>query len=141
MARDRLRIVLRLREMEVDDARTELVRRETRVHAAAVAAHEAEAAIQSEMTAAARLSADDAAVEAFGAWLPSGRRAVLEAQAVLSRAQGESAQARARLNVARAAAEAVKTLIADRDAEASREVLRREQIDLDEAGARAGPKR
>jgi flagellar FliJ protein len=136
MTRDPLLTVLRLRRMEVDAARAELVLRETRAHEAAIMAHEAEATIQAEMQAATRLTADDAAVEAFGAWLPKGREAVARAEALLLRAQAEAAQARARLNLARAAAEAVEKLLEKKAAAAEKEALRRQQIVLDELGQR-----
>lgn len=139
MAGDSLRTVLRLRTMEVDASRAELAAREARAHEATLALHEAETAIQCEMAAASRVNADDGVVEAFIAWLPTGRAAVTRAKALLSRAQEEAAQARAMLNLARAAAEAVEKLIEKRDEERAAEALRKQQLVLDEAGLRPRP--
>jgi flagellar export protein FliJ len=140
MAKDKLHTVLRLRRQEVDACRAELVLRETRAHAAAIALHEAEETIQAEMAAATRLSADDAAVEAFGAWLPKGRNAVARADTTLARAQDEAVQARAHLNLARASAEAVEKLLEKKAEAASQEALRKQQHVLDEIGQRPRPR-
>jgi flagellar biosynthesis chaperone FliJ len=136
MSRDPLKTVLRLCRMEVDASRAELVEREARAHEASQVLHEAEAAIQFEMATASRLSGDDSVVEAFIAWLPTGRSDVTRAKALLSRAQEESAQARARLNLGRAAVEAVEKLLEKRTEEEAKEALRRQQLVLDEAGQR-----
>jgi flagellar export protein FliJ len=140
MARDPLQTVLRLRRMDLDSCRAELVHKDTRAHEAAIVVQAAEARIQAEMAAASRLSASDAAVEAFGAWLPKGREAVAHAIAVLERAQQDAAQARALLNLARAAAEAVERMLEQKAVDATREELRVQQVSLDEVGLRQRPK-
>ena len=122
--------------MDVDAAREALAVCQNRVHAASAAQQRAEAVIVAEMTAASSLSGDDLNVEAFAAWLPVGRRAVEDAQAVLERAQQEMAQAFARLNLARVAAEAVEKLIEKQAEATAKEALRIEQIQLDEIGQR-----
>lgn len=141
MARDPLQTVLQLRRNDVDAARAALMECESQAQSASQAEKEALATIQSEMQAAAALSADDAVVEAFGAWLPLGRAAVSRASATLARAEDDATQARAVLNLARAAAEAVEKLIEKRDEEVAREALRREQIVLDEVSQRQTPRR
>lgn len=140
MARDSLKTVLQLRQMDVDAARAELVQLESQAHDARMRERAALLAIQTEMTAAARLHADDATVEAFGAWLPTGRAAVTRAQAQLSRFEQDAAQARAALNLARAGAEAVEKLIEERGKQAAEQQMRRQQNVLDEAAARARPR-
>ena len=140
MARDSLKTVLQLRQMDVDAARTELMRLESLAHDARMTERAATLAIQTEMNAAARLHADDATVEAFGAWLPTGRAAVTRAQAQLGRFEQDAAQARAALNLTRAAAEAVEKLIAERVVLASEHEMRRQQAVLDEAAARTRPR-
>jgi hypothetical protein len=139
MARDALKTVHRLRQMEMDAARAELQRLEAAVDEARMRERAATIAIQTEMNAAARLSADDATVEAFGAWLPTGRAAVIRAQAQLVRLEQETAQGRAILNLARAGAEAVEKMMAERALLAREAIDRKQQATLDEAAARGRP--
>ncbi len=141
MARSPLQTLLRLRHTEVDAARAELMACEMRVQNAALAEQAARAAIVSEMAVASTLTSTDAAVEAFGAWLPIGRAAVTRAEATLSRSEDEAVQSRACLNLARAAAEAVEKLLEKQAEEAAKEALRREQVILDEAGQRPRQRR
>ena len=136
MPRDALKTVHRLREMEVDGARSALLRLEALAHEARMAERAATITIQTEMNAAARLGADDATVEAFGAWLPTGRAAVIRAQAQLARLEQDTAQARAILNLARSGAEAVEKLMAEREMLATEAAARRQQAALDEAALR-----
>jgi flagellar biosynthesis chaperone FliJ len=140
MARDSLKTVMQLRQIDVDGARAELMRLESLAHDARMKERAAVLAIQTEMNAAARLHADDATVEAFGAWLPTGRAAVTRARAQLGRFEQDAAQARATLNLARAGAEAVEKLMAEREKLASEHEMRRQQALLDEAAARARPR-
>lgn len=141
MERNSLKAVLQLRQMEVDAARLELIRIESLAHGARMIERAAVLAIQTEMNAAARLHADDATVEAFGAWLPTGRAAVVRAQAQLGRCEQDAARARASLNLTRAGAEAVEKLIAERELLASGIQMRRQQAMLDEVAGRARPRR
>jgi flagellar FliJ protein len=140
MARDPLKIVFGLRKIEVDRARAELQHLQAVVQEARMTERAATIAIQTEMKAAARLSADDATVEAFGAWLPTGRAAVIRAQAQLARLEQEAAQARAVLNVARAGAEAVEKLMEEHALLATEVAARKQQAILDEAASRSRPK-
>ena len=137
MPRDPLKTVHRLRQMEVDGARAELQRLGALVHQARMTERAATIAIQTEMNAAARLCADDATVEAFGAWLPTGRAAVIRAQAQLGRVEQDTAQARAILNLARAGAEAVEKLMAEREVLAIEAAGRKQQAALDDAASRS----
>lgn len=140
MARDALKTVQRLRQIELDNARTDLQRLQAAADEARMRERAATIAIQTEMNAAARLSADDATVEAFGAWLPTGRAAVIRAQAQLARLEQDISQARAILNLARAGAEAVEKMIAERALLATELGHRKQQAALDEAAARGRPK-
>jgi hypothetical protein len=141
MARDPLRTVLRLRQMAVDSARTELVARQENLSLASRMARDAEAAIAREMAAASVLDAGDGTVEAFAAWLPRGRAQVAQALAQEDRAQAEASQAHARLSAARTALEVVLSLLAQRTAEHRAEAARRLQSELDEVGRRRRPSR
>lgn len=136
MRRDALKTVHRLREIEVDGARAALLRLEALAHEARMTERAATITIQTEMNAAARLGADDATVEAFGAWLPTGRAAVIRAQTQLARLEQDTAQARAVLNLARSGAEAVAKLMAERAILATEAAGRLLQADLDEAASR-----
>jgi flagellar export protein FliJ len=136
MPTDSLQTLLQLRRMDVDAARLALIERETALQTAVKAEHQAEAAIISEMKAATELRTDDATVEAFGTWLPYGRRMVACAKAKAEDAQGHVIQARAVLNIARAAAEAVDKLIEVKATKASADMARREQNRLDELSQR-----
>lgn len=131
-----LATLVKLRQRELDDAREQLAACIAKERDAMARVQDAEATIRHEQTCAASLDASDAAVEAFAAWLPTGRALLAAAE----RGRGETAsatiQARARLTAARAAAEAAAEI---RDAamvvvRAERD--RRLQSDLDEAGRR-----
>ena len=136
MSRDPLDTLARLRRSVRDDA--------TRALAACLAAEEqagavlrgAEAAIIREQEAAAVLTADDAAVEAFAAWLPQGRQAVMQARTAHAHAVAATVQARAVLGVARTSAEALDRLLADRAAAAAAVAAKRAQAAIDEAAGR-----
>jgi hypothetical protein len=127
MRRDPLAVLLRLRGVE-----TLLARRRLAEDLAAGAAAETKAE-------AARVALGEEARSAGGAdhaaWLPRGLaerdRAVEETRRAGARAV-ESATA---LGTARAAERAVERLAETRAAEARREAVRREQVQLDEAGA------
>lgn len=132
MAERALNIVLRLRRQSLDDTRATLMAREADEQVAIGRERVARQAIHDEMAAATRLNAEDAAVEAFAAWLPRGRATVDDASTLLERAQSEVMRARTELNLMRAAVEVVEKLIEKRDAESAMEVLRKQQIVLDE---------
>jgi len=131
-----LATVIRLRRSVVNEASAFLVaciRAETEASDAEKAA---DAAITRERRAAEELAADDAAVEAFSGWLKRGRAALDQARAVHERAVAETTRARAVLSAARAALEAAETLHASHEQEMRAGRERREQLNLDEAGAR-----
>jgi hypothetical protein len=136
MPRSSLKTLQQLRKMEVDKASAELVRLENAADTARMAERAATNAIQTEMSAASRLSAGDGAVEAFGAWLPVGRAAVTRAQALLSRSEQQALQARAVLTLARAGAEAVDKLLAERAVLENDAANRKQQAIIDESAAR-----
>jgi flagellar biosynthesis chaperone FliJ len=136
MPRNSLKTLQQLRKMQVDKASAELVRLENSADKARWAERAATAVIQTEMSAASRLSADDGAVEAFGAWLPVGRAAVARAQALLSLSEQNALQARAVLTLARAGAEAVDKLMAERAVLENEEANRKQQAVIDESAAR-----
>jgi len=131
-----LATVIRLRRSVVSEASiflVECIRAET---AASDAEKAADAAIARERRAAEELAADDAAVEAFSGWLKRGRAALEQARAMRERAEAETTRARAALSAARGALEAAETLHAVHEQEMRAGRDRREQLDLDEAGAR-----
>lgn len=136
MTRDALETLARLRHSVCEDARRALAACLEAEDAAGKALHGAEDAIFREQDAAGALDASDGAVEAFAAWLPVGRRAVVEAREADARAGAATVQARAVLAVARASAEAADRLLASRAAEREAEAARRAQAALDEAAAR-----
>jgi flagellar export protein FliJ len=140
MRQDPLESLLRLRRHTVDEARRVLadcLRAES--HAAeAVAA--LEATIGRETDVAADLSAGDAAVEAFAAWLRRIRPRQQAAHAAEAEAEVVTAEARAILAAARAAVSAVEDMLAKRAAERIAEARRQDQREIDEAAQRrSGP--
>lgn len=136
MSGDPLQALLKLREQQVEAARLDYAACLQAETAAEHAAHEADAAIANEAASAADIAADDAAVEAFAAWLPEGRRRARAAQAKRDTTELETARARAALAVSRAGMKAVEKLIDTRAAEREADLARRAQAELDEIGAR-----
>ena len=136
MRPDPLPTVLRLRRMEMDAARAELLAAESRAGEAREATLAAQLAIRREMAAACSAEADDVSVEAFAAWLPVGRAAQTRAEASWRRAEEDSIRARTLFNLARGAAEAVEKLIDEQRAAEVKAALVREQKALDEVGGR-----
>ena len=141
MASDALPALLKLRLQAVDEARTRLVDCLRREGEAVIAADRARRAIEAEMNRANSLSAEDGDVEAFVTWLPRGRALLDQANAAIDRAQGETMRARAELNMARGAAEAVEEVIHQRAVLALAEVRRREQAEFDDRAGRAAGRR
>ena len=136
MAADPLESLLKLRRLEVDDARRSLADSQAVERAASDAAEDAIRALADEADAATRLQADDAAVDAFAAWLPVGRAAQETAETALLTAKAHSAAARAALALSRAALRAVEVLIAEHAAERQAAMQQQEQHRLDEIGGR-----
>ncbi len=81
-----LRALSRLRHYAVDEARQALVTCLNAETQAAAAEKSADAMMWRERAAAASLHADDATVEAFGAWLPRGQQVLGVARAQHERA-------------------------------------------------------
>jgi len=132
MARHPLDIVIHLRRSALDETRrhlTECLTAEDQASAAVVAL-EKEAVRQREV--AESLSANDATVEVYAAWLARHRAVQKRAQADLDRAGSETARARAALTAARAALEAAEALRESRQAEVRAAAARAEQNALDE---------
>jgi flagellar FliJ protein len=133
---DPLDTIMRLRRVTVDDAKRELgvsLRAEEEAEAKAKAA---EALIGEEAHAAADLSAGDAAVEAFAAWLPVGLSNAAAAQVEYEERRAKVALTRAALSMARAAADVVQNMLDRRAAERAVATSRREQAKLDDMTVR-----
>lgn len=136
MARDPLQTLLRLRRLAVDEARRALAECIQREQDTERALADAAAAIARETAAATALSAGDAEVEAFAAWLPQGRAAERRAEDALAAASLTSAEARSALSLARAAVRATEALLAQQEDAAAATRQRAEQRVLDEAAQR-----
>lgn len=134
MSRDPLRALLQMREMALDEARLALRGALDAETLALEAEAAAQAAIRRETQLAESLDADDAAVEALSAWLPTGRDALAAAGLVRAEAEIATGMARAQLVTARAAAEAVGAAIAAKAERAADEALRNAQVEMDEIG-------
>ncbi len=137
MARDPLEAVLRIRRMTVDDARRVLVQRLREEEAARRRAEAAETLIYREGEIAADLSAGDGAVEAYAAWLPTGRAQLQAAWNTHEQSCSDVVIARAALTIARAAAEAASNFWARRVAEQNALLERRSQNFMDEVASRS----
>ena len=133
MPHDALPALARVRRLAQDEALAALTRALDAEAAADAAAKRAEQEIAAETVAAAALEGGDSVVEAFAAWLPGARHRAAQARAACERAGAETARARAVLAMARAAAEAITTLIAERAAHRSAAEAARAQLDLEDA--------
>jgi flagellar export protein FliJ len=136
MNRDPLEALLRLRRIAVDKARHDLadcLRAESDAEArvAAIAA-----SIEHEAEVATDLSAGDAEVEAFAAWLRRIRPTQRAAEAAADEATAETAEARAALAMARAGVRAAEEMQSHRADAARAEAERAAQRELDEAARR-----
>lgn len=132
MPRDVLPSLIRLRRLARDETRralTAAVQREGLAHAAA---NDAEREIARETELACNLEADDAAVEAFGAWLAGARQRAELARGTAERAEADTARARAALSLARAGLEVAEALASGRAAREAEAEARREQHALDD---------
>ncbi len=142
MAREPLEALLEIRRIALDEARLELAAcLEDEVTAARLIVR-CDDALVAEQRAAERLAADDAAVEALAAWLPSAQRRTVSARSDHERAMAKSAGARAAATLARGGYEAVQEVLLARLVGASRVRMHREQLDLEDAtrrSARCGP--
>jgi flagellar export protein FliJ len=138
MAADPLVSLVKLRQIEVDEARRALGECLAAERLASTAVQQAADAIVAEAAAAEQLAADDAAVEAFAAWLPTGRAAQRAAEDALVTAEARVAEARAALTLSRAALRAAEQMAAGRELARQAEAQRQEQFRLDEIGALRG---
>ena len=133
-----LEMMARMRRVVVEEARRDLVA----CLQAESDAHDQERAIRATLAEERALvsspDADDLAVEAYVAWLPTGMTKLDAARIAAERATAAAVQARARLNAGRAAEEAVARRLAQVAAEARDLALKREQATLDEAGQSSG---
>ncbi len=129
-----LRLALRLRHEAVEAAQQHLAECIEAEMRAAAAARQANAAIQIEAEAASAIGSDDAAVEAFAAWLPRGRTAQAAAAARHAACLDATSIARASVGVARAAEEAVGNALEAHAAQLRAGIAKRAQETLEEAG-------
>ena len=132
MPRDPLQTVLRLRRLANDEARRAVSDAVTQETLAQRVADMVEDEIARETALACKLEADDAAVEAFGAWLTCARQRAEATRNAAERAAAETARARAVLNLARAGLEAAEALLASRLDAAAAAQARHEQHALDD---------
>ena len=132
---DALATVMRIRKLAVDEAKRALVEALTVEDQARRVADAAEAQIGIEGEIAADLNSGDGAVEAFAAWLPTGRANAARTRAAHEQTLLEVARARAGLSAARASAEAAKNLQERREAELALDAARRNQATMDEIGS------
>ena len=126
----------RLRQRALDAAAQALAAAQTAQDQAEAAAHAAHRRLDTEREAAEDLAADDAAVEAYTAWLPRGRAALAEAEAAGTRAMEVTNLARHRLAAARVAMEAVDLLAARLRQQARERIAQTERETLQEALSR-----
>ncbi len=136
MAHDKLDVVRRLRLSARDEARRAYAARLAEEDAARRVVEEAEARMTREREIATDPARDDGAVEAYIAWLPTGRRQIQAAQAVYERAAANVTVARAALTLAHAAAEAMTNYLERRAEAADALAARQAQAALDEIAAR-----
>lgn len=133
MARDPLTVLLRVRRLALDEARRSLGGCLEAEATAMRSVIEAASEIMRESATAASLDADDAAVEAFAAWLRVARLRSEQAAAAHERVTTETTRARAIVALARGSFEAAQAAL-EQKAEHEREARqRREQLSLDEA--------
>ncbi len=129
---DALHTIMRIRKLAVDEARRALAEALKTEDEARRVANAAEAQIGIEGQIAADLEAGDGAVEAFAAWLPTGRAIAMRTRSAHEHTLLEVARARAGLTATRAAAEAAQSVQEQREAERMLEAARRGQAVMDE---------
>jgi Flagellar FliJ protein len=135
MPKRHFKAALRARRVAVEMARRHLLGTQAAEQAAGAAESAARQAIVREASVAAMVTADDAAVETFAAWLPVGRAAAARLEQALRHACSETSQARAILAAARTAEASIQVLIDSGAAAAKIEANRKEQRALDDAAA------
>jgi flagellar export protein FliJ len=131
MSRDPLPVLARVRGAAANEARRALAAALTAERRCEEATRAARARLRDEQAGAGSIDA-----LAMLAWLPHARQRIADAAAAQAGAAAEVAKRRADLAAARAAEEAVRTLMRERDGQAALQAARREQAVLDEAAAR-----
>jgi flagellar biosynthesis chaperone FliJ len=139
VARNPLDVLLRLRDAAQDEAKRAFAARLAEEAVAQRLMEEAEARMTREREIATDPNLGDGAVEAYIAWLPTGRRQAQAAQAAYERAMENVTLARAALSVAHATAEAMTTLLQQQIEAAADLTARQTQTALDEIAARLPP--
>jgi flagellar export protein FliJ len=139
---DPLQTLLRLRRLTVDQARRGLAECLRHQAEADERVREIAASIDRETDTVSQLSADDAMVDNYAAWLRRTRVEQSVAANALCLAETRTQEARAVLTAGRSAVETVETMIQRQAAERAAEAGRQEQKALDEAArSRSAPLR
>ena len=137
MRNDSIETVARLRRLAQDDARQALSRATAAEQAAATRAKQADQHILNEADTASSITADDAMVHSFAAWLPGARLRAVALRAACEHASAEVDRLRAVLTASRIASESVEALLAQRAAARGAAHARHAQAELDEIGRHA----
>lgn len=137
MKHNPIETVARLRRLAQDDARQALSRATAAEQAAAGRAKQAAQHIVDEADAASSITADDAMVHSFAAWLPGARLRATALRAACEHASAEVDRLRAVLTASRIATEAVEALLAQRAAARDATHARHAHAELDEIGRHA----
>jgi hypothetical protein len=136
MADNSLRVIVRLRQLALDQAREKLAACPRTEEAADQAVQEAKAARRRERWAAADLPAGGQPAESFVNWSEGSRKAQEDAATGQTTAAANTTKARAELSAARAAREAAETILSARESERKAAAERREQLALEEMARR-----
>ena len=132
MADNALRLIVRLRQLALDQARESLGAFLRAEEAADVALQRAEAALDREWSVAALLAGRHAAGWCAN-WVSVGRKIREDAVTAQARASGHTRRTRTGLAAARAAREAAEDLLSARESARKAVWERREQLALEEA--------
>lgn len=132
MKQDPLEALLRLRQVGLDQSRRDLADCLRAEGDAETVVASIAASIEHEAEVVTDLSAGDAEVEAFAAWLRRMRPRQQAAQQAAEQATADTAAARAALAVAQAAVRVVEEMLAHRADAARAEAERAAQRELDE---------
>lgn len=128
-----LQALIRLRQTEVDQAKTALAEAVGKENAALALVERRRALIESEQE---RVVSGQVSMDDFRVWLPAGRDAVEQAQKTLFAARQVSDQAREALIQANAAQKAAQAIMDRRLEEEAETRARREQTEIDDLSRR-----
>ncbi|GAB6969147.1 hypothetical protein JCM25156A_31860 [Komagataeibacter kakiaceti JCM 25156] len=128
-----LQALIRLRQTEVDQAKSALSEAMSRENAAIAQVERQRALIESEQVKAV---SGQVAMDDFRAWLPAGKEAVERARQALIPVRQASDQAREALIQANAAQKAAQAIMDRRLAEEKETLARREQAEIDDLSRR-----